>query len=684
MVRAKYHWISLAFALIYSVAPAQLFQEGAVTHGMQHLAVASDFMGAAVAVFDYNNDGWQDVYLTGGLEKDKLYKNLGNGVFSDVTSAAGGFSASTGYKTTSVVTADLNNDGFREIIVGTARNMPMFIYKNNGDGTFTHVTPSTGITSQFNTYASVTGDYDLDGKLDIYIINYVQVPRVRLDGVGDLIGYNHTCAPNELYRNLGGLAFQEVSGSAGVMDTVHVPPPPADGGPVNSGCGLAGLFTDINGDYLPDLYVANDFGMFTRIGNAYYQNNYPTIGFSDRRAQSGLDAEIFGMGIAQGDYDKDGKLDLYVTNLGRNILYRQTTPGSFSDVTTAAGVEDAKDPANLNVVSWGTAFFDYDNDGYEDLYVSNGYVPAAKAYETSQASENKLYHNLKNGAFEDVSALSTTNDKRMHRGMAVGDFDNDGDEDMIVTKLLSTGVPVQDYTLYYINQQNLPHHWLQVSVVGNGTTTNRDGFGATVKVHYALTHGVKSLSGGSSHASQNSSVLHFGIGTATTIDSVEVFWPGGSRTRVMNPPIDKHIRVEQGIAGFAILGCMNTAANNYDNQATVNYGCYSEVRGCTTVGAFNYNSAANTDDGSCQFVTALPGETIPGSAVYPNPLTQSLTVRTAKASMLELFDVQGRRIFQVTIDQPEITVQPELAPGLYIYRLTSYGHVIQTGKLVKQ
>jgi hypothetical protein len=648
---------------------------------MQHLAVASDFMGAAVAVFDYNNDGWQDVYLTGGLDKDKLYKNLGNGVFTDATTEAGGFTASTGYKTTSVVTADLDNDGFREIIVGTARNMPVFVYKNNGNGTFTHITPATGISSTSNTQTVITGDYDLDGRNDIYIINYVQVPRTLFDTNGDVVGYNHTCSPNQLYKNLGSLTFQEAGGNASVMDTVHVPAPL---GPVNAGCGLGGLFTDINGDYLPDIYVANDFGMFTHIGNAYYQNNYPADGFSDRRTESGLGAEIFGMGIAQGDYDKDGKLDLYVTNLGRNILHRQTTPGNFSDVTTAAGVEDAKDPNNLNVVSWGTAFFDYDNDGYEDLYVSNGYVPAAKTYETSQDSENKLYHNLKNGAFEDVSAASGTNDKRMHRGMAVGDFDNDGDEDMIVTKLLSTGVPVKDYTLYYINEQSNNNHWLQVSLTGNGTGTNRDAYGSTVKIYYATTRSVKSLSGGSSHASQNSSVLHFGIGTATAVDSVEVFWPGGARTRVLNPPIDKHIRIQQEVAGFAVLGCTNPGADNYDSQATLNYGCYTAVPGCTTVGAVNYDASANTDDGSCEFVTALPGEILPAAAVYPNPLTHSFTVRTARPSLLELFDVQGRRVFHAYINETQISVQPTLSPGLYVYRLTSNGHVIQTGKLVKE
>ncbi len=678
---------SLVLALLagaFLVTSAQVkFEESALTHGMKHVAIASDFMGAAVAVFDYNNDGWQDVYLTGGLEPDKLFKNLGKGVFADVTSAAGGFQASTGYKTTSVVTADLNNDGFREVIVGTARNMPLFIYKNNGDGTFTHITPTTGITTTRNTTALVSGDYDLDGKLDLYVINYVQVPRTLFDSDGNVVGYNHTCSPNEFYRNLGGLSFTEIGLSIGVADTIHTTTPP---GPVNAGCGLAGLFTDINGDYLPDIYVANDFGLFTHIGNAYYKNTYPTPGFQDLRVASGLDAHIFGMGIAQGDYDKDGKLDLYVTNLGRNILYRQTSSGVFQDVTTAAGVEDGKDINNLNVVGWGTAFLDYDNDGYEDLYVANGYVPAAKSYETSLNSENKLYHNLKNGTFEDVSAAAEVNDKKMHRGMATGDFDNDGDEDMLVSKLVSTGVPVSDYTLYYINNQNMGHHWLQVSLQGNGTTTNRDGYGSTVNVYYANSKGIRSLSGGGSHASQSSSVLHFGLNTTSTVDSVEVFWPGGQRTRILNPPVDKHILVQQGAAGIGILGCMNAAAANFNPTATVNYGCYVPVTGCTNPTAFNYNPAANTDDGSCSFVTGAPEIRPSVAAVYPNPIHQEFSVFAGSPvpTLIELFDVQGRAVFQSYFGEGVATFQPDIRPGLYYYRLTSQGNVIKTGKVIKQ
>ncbi len=658
------------------------FAESAVNCGMKHVAIASDFMGAAVAVFDYNNDGWQDVYLTGGLEPDKLFKNLGNGVFTDVTSAAGGFQASIGYKTTSVVTADLNNDGFREIIVGTARNMPLFVYLNNGNGTFTHITPSTGITTTKNTMGVVSGDYDLDGKLDLYVINYVQVPRTLFNSNGDVVGYNHTCSPNELYRNLGGLTFQELGASMGVADTIHTTTPP---GPVNSGCGLAGLFTDINGDYLPDIYVANDFGMFTHIGNAYFQNTYPTTGFQDRRVASNLNAKIFGMGIAQGDYDKDGKLDLYVTNLGRNILYHQTTPGVFQDVTTAAGVEDGKDINNLNVVGWGTAFLDYDNDGYEDLYVSNGYVPAAKTYETSLNSENRLYHNLKNSTFEDVSQVAEVNDRKFHRGMATGDFDNDGDEDMVVTKLVSTGVPVSDYTLYYVNKQNLGHHWIQVSLKGNGTTTNRDGFGSTVKVYYNNTRGVRSLSGGGSHASQSSSVLHFGLNTTATVDSVEVFWPGGQRTKINNPPVDKHIIIEQGVAGYGILGCTNPAASNFDASATISSGCYIPVAGCTNASAINYNPSANTDNGSCEYVTAVEKEVIPIAAVYPNPVKDDVTIYTgsSETTRVELFDGLGRLVLRHEFAGGEATLRPDIRPGIYFYRITSLDHVIKTGKLVK-
>jgi hypothetical protein len=670
MLSTPSRYLFAPLLLVFSQVAAQSFTEGALTHGMQHVAVASDFMGAAVAIFDYDNDGWQDVYLTGGLEKDKLFRNIGNGVFTDVTATAGGFTATIGYKTTSVVTADLDNDGYREIIVGTARNMPLFVYKNNGNGSFTHITPTTGITTTKNTQAIVSGDYDLDGKLDIYVINYVLIPRTVFDSNGNVIGYNHTCTPNDFYRNQGALTFQEIGATLGVAD---------------AGCGLAGIFTDINGDFLPDLYVANDFGMFTNLRNCFFSNTYPPSGFQDQSASSQLNAAIFGMGIAQGDYDKDGKLDLYVTNLGPNILYRQTTPGVFQDMTLTAGVADGKDENDLNVVGWGTAFFDYDNDGYEDLYVSNGYVPAAKTYETSQDSENKLYHNLKNGTFEDVSAAAGVNDKKMHRGMAVGDFDNDGDEDLLVTKLVSTGVPVKDYTLYYINNQSLGHHWIQVSLQGNGTSTNRDGFGSTVKVYYANTKGVKALSGGSSHASQSSSVLHFGLNTTAVIDSIEVYWPGGQRQLILNPPVDKHIRVVQSTPGFAILGCTNASAANFDSQATVNYGCYFPVPGCTTTTASNYNPAANADDGSCEYVTAIGRESIEATLVYPNPFTDELTVSPGKGGRqaFEMFDAQGKRVFQAPLDK-QTTYRPQLTSGIYYYRLTSQGHVLQTGKVVRQ
>ena len=660
----------LTFLLPPIGAVAQTFNEGALSHGMKHVAVASDFMGAAVAVFDYDNDGWQDVYLTGGLQRDRLFRNLGNGVFSDVTTTAGEFTATIGYKTTSVVTADLDNDGFREIIVGTARNHPLFVYKNNGNGTFSHITPSTQITTTKNTQAVVTGDHDLDGKLDIYVINYVLIPRTVFDANGNVIGYNHTCTPNDFYRNTGSLVFQEIGASLGVAD---------------AGCGLAGIFTDVNGDYLPDIYVANDFGIFTNLPNCFFSNTNPPAAFTDLSAASQLNASIFGMGIAQGDIDKDGKLDLYVTNLGPNILYRQTTPGVFQDITVTAGVEDGKDAFDLNVVGWGTAFFDYDNDGYEDLYVANGYVPAAKTYETSQDSENKLYHNKKNGTFEDVSAAAGVNDKKMHRGMAVGDFDNDGDEDILVTKLVSTGVPVKDYTLYYINNQNLAHHWIQVSLQGNGTTTNRDGFGSTVKVHYANTLGVKTLSGGSSHASQNSSVLHFGLATSAIIDSVEVFWPGGQRQRIVNPPVDKHIRVTQSQPGFDILGCTNSSAANFDNQATINYGCYFPTPGCTNPTAANYNPSANTDNGSCEYITAIPGEAMKSALVYPNPFESEITIAPGPGGqrLFELYDVQGRRVYTASVDT-QSTLRPSVAPGIYYYRITSQNHAPQTGKLVRQ
>lgn len=673
---------AVAFALFISLpllAAGQVaFEEVSLISGIKHYAVASDFMGAAVAVFDYNNDGWQDIYFTGGLQADKLYKNLGMGIFKDVTEEAGGFKASLTYKTTSVVTADLDNDGYREIIVGTGRDMPSFIYKNNQDGTFTNITAQTTINTTKYTMGIAAGDYNLDGKVDLYFLNYVKTPRPLFSSTGSVTGYNHTCYPNEFFQNNGGFVFSEIGASLGIND---------------EGCSLAGIFTDIDGDYKPDLYVANDFGnfntQFVKHKNVFLKNLYPAASFQDMSMVSHLNDSIFGMGIAQADYDKDGLLDIYVTNLGRNVLHRQTSPGIFQDVTTAAGVENAKDADNLYVVGWGTAFFDYDNDGYEDLYVSNGYIPAVKLFEAGLENENVLYHNLTNGMFQDVSAESKVNERGIHRGMAVGDFDNDGDEDLIVTKLVTTGVPVETNALLYKNPQNPGHHWIQVSLKGSTSPTHLDAFGSTVKVFYNNTKSIKTLLGGSSHASQNSSVLHFGLNTTTVIDSVEVFWPGGTKSTISLPPVDRHILIVENQTGFKIRGCTDAYAANHDPQATQNYGCYLPVPGCTHVKAINYDPNANFNNNTCEFavVTEIATEEINSNTmVYPNPMKHELFIRVpaGHGHAFELFDLQGKSIFQLEFSENQVTVRPDIREGLYYYRITSYGKTIKTGKVIKQ
>lgn len=655
-----------------------IFDEVSLNSGIKHTSIASDFMGAAVAVFDYNNDGWQDIYLTGGLKPDRLFKNLGKGIFTDATAEAGGFMASMTYKTTSVITADLDNDGYREVIVGTGRDMPTFVYKNNRNGTFTEITPQTGITTNKYTMGILAGDYNLDGRVDLYFLNYVQVPRPLFNATGSVIGYNHICYPNEFFSNNGSFAFSEMGAALGLD---------------NTGCSLAGIFTDIDGDYKPDIYIANDFGNFTtptvKHKNAFLKSLYPAASFQDLSITSQLNDSIFGMGITQADYDKDGLLDIYVTNLGRNVLHRQVSPGVFQDVTTSAGVEDAKDQDNLLVVGWGTAFFDYDNDGYEDLYVSNGYIPAVKAYEAGLNNENKLFHNLKNGLFADVSAAAKVNENKLHRGMAVADFDNDGDEDIIVTKLVTTTVPLQDNVLLYKNQQNLGHHWIQVSVKGSTNPTHLDAFGSTVKVYFNNTKTIRTLQGGSSHASQNSAVLHFGLNSASVVDSVQVFWPGGTKSTVKLPPADKHILIEENQSGYKIRGCMNPAAANYDPQATQDFGCFIPVQGCTNVTASNYNPIANVNNNTCDFtvVTDVMSENPgPRAAVYPNPMKQELYIQVTAGqdNGFELFDLQGKSVYQLGFSENQVAIRPDIREGLYYYRLTSYGKTIKTGKILKQ
>ena len=505
---------------------AQTFQEVSLSAGIDHYCYHPDLLGGGVAVFDFDNDGWEDIYLTGGHRRDKLYKNLGNGQFVEVGIAAGlGFTENV--VTQGVVTGDIDNDGDRDIFLTTDKGFPNYLLINDGQGRFEDSGRDNGITEASWTTAATMGYFNLDGWLDIYAVNYIQQLGFVFTN-GQVSGFAHRGYANFLYINDGAGGFTEVAA-----------PYQAD----DQGCGLAVAATDYDQDGDPDIYIANDFGQWV-VPNVMLQNQYPQQGFTDVSAAAQVNAAIYGMGIAIGDYDEDGKLDYYTTNIGRNVLLHNEGNGVFSDVT------DSMQVANIYVdsvfaTSWGTAFLDYDNDSYLDLFVANGKIPTASFLSTSYWDPNKLYRNPGTGAaFVDVSTQAGIDDSTQGRGMAWIDYDLDGDLDIFVA-VTDAHVTTHNHALLFRNDLANENHWLKVRLTG--TVSNRDAFGAHVRVFAGGRSWIREIDGGSSHLSQHSSVAHFGLGAIEQIDSMVISWPGGNTQRFAQFPANQQVQVIENL-----------------------------------------------------------------------------------------------------------------------------------------
>ena len=488
-------------------------------------------MGAGGLFFDYDNDGNLDIFLvnSGSLlasEHDTatnaLYKNSGDGTFTDVTQMAnvGGRGYGMG-----CIAADYDNDGDTDLyLTHFGENQ---LYRNNGDGTFTDVTVHAGVGDARWSVSASFGDFDLDGRLDLYIANYLDY---TLETAHDcyMEGVHIYCSPHEyqgvrdtLYRNNGDGTFTDVTEAAGVT---------------NQGKGLGVLFTDYNADGYPDIFVTND-----TVEDFLYRNNGDgtfTNVANDVGVAYNADGRITGsMGIANGDYDNDGKLDLFVTNfsLEVNSLFHNDGDGFYTMKTFDAGLARP----SFAVLGFGTQFLDCDNDGNLDLFVANGHVwdnvelvnPNLVAKQTCQ-----LFHNNGVGGFDEISqeAGAFFSSRLFARGTAVGDYDNDGDADLLVTTC--GGAPA-----LLRNDATNHNHWLQIKLIG--TRSNRDGIGAKVRVQTENRTQVREVTCGGSYASDSAHTRHFGLGDATTVQTVKVTWPSGHIQLLKNARIDETITI---------------------------------------------------------------------------------------------------------------------------------------------
>lgn len=549
----------LSFALLAAPGVAQrpsgeatqrLFRDIAREAGItfeHHAAPEKKFimesMSGGVALLDFDDDGLLDVYLTDSLTVDTaqdpkaarstLYRNLGGGKFADVTDHAG--VAHPGWAM-GVCTADVDGDARQDIYVtGLGRN---YLYRNNSDGTFEEIAERAGVRGGGWSAGCGFGDYDRDGDLDLFVSRYVKIDLRELPefGKGKTCQYRGIavqCGPRGLpgesdflFRNEGNGRFEDVSVPAGVHDPREY-------------FGLGVAWFDFNRDGWPDLYVANDSGP-----SFLYENRkdgtFKDVAFPMGVAVSDDGGEQGGMGVAIGDYDNRGRLSIYKTNFAEeyNNLYRNEDT-HFTDMA----FRSRTGPSSMPYVGWGTAFFDYDNDGLLDIIAVNGHVyPQLDKSRSGAAAGYRqrklLYHNRGDGSFDEVAAQfgPVLAEERVSRGLAVGDLDNDGRLDVVVNDLDGSPQLLR-------NELADAGHWLMLKLKGKGKNT--DAIGALVTVKAGPLSLLRLVQSGTSYLSQDDMRRHFGLGKQAQADAVEVMWPDGTTTRLQNVKANQLVEIRQ-------------------------------------------------------------------------------------------------------------------------------------------
>ena len=498
--------------------------------------------GNGCAFFDFDRDGLTDILLVNGSTMEGfqkggdplcfLYRNDGKGHFQDVTLRSGLTRRGWGM---GVSVADVDNDGWEDIyLTGFGANV---LYRNTGNGTFKDIAPEAGVADGGWSTGSAFADYDRDGSVDLIVAHYVKLDLKKLPQHGSTPfcryrGIPVHCGPkgfegetDHLYRNNGKGGFTDVSVKAGIsQEKRHY--------------GFTAIWTDYDDDGWPDIFVAND-----STPNLLFRNNgngtFAEVALAAGVAVSEDGREQAGMGTDAGDFNGDGRLDIFVTNFSDDYdtLYQHEPQGTFSDISTRAGIGTA----TWNNLGWGTGFLDYDNDGLLDIFCATGHIyPEVDnyAFGTRYRQRNQILRNLGNGTFRDMegNAGSGLLLEKSSRGAALGDYDNDGDTDILIVNINDTPTLLE-------NRGGDRFSW--IGFLTEGTRSNRSGIGSRIRVRAGARLWTGEVRSGGSYISQNDRRVRFGLGSVEKVDSVEIRWPDGQVQRFENLPARRYYLLKQ-------------------------------------------------------------------------------------------------------------------------------------------
>jgi hypothetical protein len=509
--------------------------------GVDSKSYIIEVVGCGVAFIDYDNDGWVDLFVPSGTRlegappgaSNRLYKNNRDGTFTDVTAKAG--LTHVGWAS-GVTVGDYDNDGFEDIFITYYGSN--ILYHNNGDGTFSDVTLKAGLRQAETRYGSgcTWVDYDRDGRLDLFVANYLNTTLEKLPKPGENADCNWkgvpvNCGPRglptgfvQLFHNNGDGTFTDLSRVSGVSAASGSYP-------------MTAVAADYDNDGWPDIYVACDSTPSWLFRNQH-DGTFREEGLERGVALSEDGMEQAGMGVGVGDYDLDGSLDMFKTNFAddTNVLYRNDEKGNFDDVTIRSGLG-----VETRYVGWGTGMVDLDNDGFPDLFVATGSVyPEVErklpAYPFK--TPRLVFRNLGDGRFEELleEAGGGVSDSHSSRGCAFGDFDNDGDIDILVMNMNEPPSLLR-------NDVSSGGHWLKVSLVG--VKTNRSAIGTRVVARYGTRRQAQEVTAQSSFYSANDRRLHFGLGAETAAD-LTIRWTNGTTETIPNVAADQLVTIREG------------------------------------------------------------------------------------------------------------------------------------------